>query len=94
MRLRPDYAEAHANLGIALVSAGKVSEGVEQFEQALQLKPDITGYANLATAYAQAGRNDEAILAADRALELALRRGNTKSPAQIESWLKDFRINQ
>ena len=42
--------------GSPCVSAGKVSEGVEQFEQALKLKPDITGYANLAMAYAQAGQ--------------------------------------
>ena len=67
-----------ANLGIALVRPARSSDGVEQFEQALQLKPDITGYANLAMAYAQAGRTDEAILAADRALELARAQGQHK----------------
>jgi Flp pilus assembly protein TadD len=39
VRERPDYAEAHNNLGIALGSQGRLPEAIAQFEQALRLKP-------------------------------------------------------
>ncbi len=73
------------------MSAGKAAEGVEQFEKALRLKPDVTGYANLAMAYAQVGRSEEAILTADRAVALAREQGQFAIARNIEGWLKDYR---
>jgi spermidine synthase len=40
LRIWPDYAEAHCNLGIALEQTGKVREGIGQYEQALRIKTD------------------------------------------------------
>jgi tetratricopeptide (TPR) repeat protein len=39
LRLRPDYAEAANNLGLALLGQGK-TEAIAQFGEALRLKPD------------------------------------------------------
>ena len=39
INLKPDYAEAHNNLGIALGSLGDLDRAMAQFEQALRLKP-------------------------------------------------------
>jgi len=41
VRVKPDYAEAHNNLGIALGSRGRLPEAIDQFEQALRLKPEF-----------------------------------------------------
>ena len=41
VRLRPDYAEAHNNLGIALASQGLIGEAVGHWKEALRIKPDF-----------------------------------------------------
>ena len=41
LRIKPDYAEAHYNLGIALEQAGRVQEAIGHYEQALRIKPDF-----------------------------------------------------
>jgi len=41
LRLKPDYAEAHANLGNALMQEGNLTEAAEQFQQALSLNPNL-----------------------------------------------------
>jgi protein O-GlcNAc transferase len=40
IRLKPDYAEAHYNLGVALEQAGKVSEAIQHYREAVRIKPD------------------------------------------------------
>ena len=40
IRLKPDYAEAHNNLGIALTDQGKLDEAVAEYREAIRLKPD------------------------------------------------------
>ena len=42
IRIKPDFAEAHCNLGIALGQTGRTSEAIEQLQQALRIKPDFT----------------------------------------------------
>jgi tetratricopeptide (TPR) repeat protein len=39
--LDPDYAEAHANLGIVLLRRGDVGRAIEHFSAALRLNPDL-----------------------------------------------------
>ncbi len=40
IRLKPDYAEAHINLGIALQDQGKLEEAIAEYRAAIRLKPD------------------------------------------------------
>jgi tetratricopeptide (TPR) repeat protein len=42
LRIKPDYAEAHTNLGITLGQAGRIPEAIEHLERALRIKPDLT----------------------------------------------------
>ena len=38
--IKPDYAEAYMNLGIALKDKGKLEEAIEAFHKAISIKPD------------------------------------------------------
>ena len=40
IRLEPDYAEAHYNLGIALQDKGQLDEAIAAYREAIRLKPD------------------------------------------------------
>jgi cytochrome c-type biogenesis protein CcmH/NrfG len=55
LRLKPDDAEAHYNLGLALAQTGKIAEAIGHWEQALRIKPDLTEARN-ALARLQAGQ--------------------------------------
>jgi tetratricopeptide (TPR) repeat protein len=55
LRLKPDDAEAHCNLGVALAQTGKIAEAIAHYEQALRIKPDFTQARN-ALARLQAGQ--------------------------------------
>ena len=37
---KPDFAEAHSNLGIALLEVGRSAEAVGSYQEAMRLKPD------------------------------------------------------
>jgi len=39
VRTNPNYAEAHFNLGIALLRRGKIPEAIVYFNQALRINP-------------------------------------------------------
>ena len=55
IRLAPDSAESHNNLGIALASNGNLDEAVREFQQALKLKP---GFADAQRNLAMARRKN------------------------------------
>jgi tetratricopeptide (TPR) repeat protein len=40
IRLKPDYAEAHLNLGVALAKQQKYDEAIVHFEAALRIDPN------------------------------------------------------
>ena len=67
-----DNAEAHNNLGIALLQKGKVDEAIAQYQKALQIKPYYRGSPHTTSAIAlqQKGRMDEAITHYQQALEI------------------------
>ena len=41
LRLKPDYAEAHNNLGVALEDRGSLDGAIAEYREALRLKPDF-----------------------------------------------------
>src|SRR5512135_619007 len=50
LRLKPDHASAHYELGTVLAQQGKLDEAIANFQQALRLKPDhAEAHNNLAT---------------------------------------------
>ncbi len=60
--LKPDFAEAHENLGNALRRLGQLDEAIAAYRQAIRLNPDlIISHNNLANALKDKGRLDEAI---------------------------------
>ena len=69
--LKPDYAEAHNNLGSALLGMDRADEAIGSLEQALQLAPD---YPDALYNYGQAaylqGKYDVALSAYGKTLEL------------------------
>jgi tetratricopeptide (TPR) repeat protein len=40
VQLRPDLADAHRNLGLALANLGRFDEALREFREVLRLKPD------------------------------------------------------
>ena len=64
LRIRPDYAEAHNNLGATLIGTpGRAAEAIAHFEAALRIQPDYAdAHYNLGVALAESpGRTREAI---------------------------------
>ena len=71
LELKPDYANAHNNLGNALKDQGKLEDAVAAFHKALELKPDhAEAHSNLGSALKEQGKLDEAVAAFHKALEL------------------------
>ena len=71
LRLKPDTAETHSNLGVALVEQGKLTEAVASYQQALRLKPDYAeAHCNLGMALAEQGKLTEAVASYQQALRL------------------------
>ncbi len=71
LALRPDYPEAHNDLGSALAQQGRLDEAVAHYGRALALRPDYPeAHSNLGSALADQGRLDEAVAHFRRALAL------------------------
>jgi len=71
LRLRPDYAEAHSNLGMALASIGRTQEAIAHYKEALRLKPGFAeAHNNLGNALNSLGLRQEAIGEFEGALRL------------------------
>jgi Flp pilus assembly protein TadD len=61
LRIDPSYAEARANLGVALFRMGRDVEAIVQLREAVRLAPLVGGYhSNLALAYGRRGLYQEA----------------------------------
>ena len=55
LRLKPQYAPTHRNLGFAYQSSGRLDEAILQYRELIRLKPDHPeGYNNLAMILATA----------------------------------------
>ncbi len=72
VRLYPEYADAHANLGNALTMLGRPQEAMESFERALALEPDLAiVHYNMACLYETQGRIEDMEKQLRRALEVS-----------------------
>jgi tetratricopeptide (TPR) repeat protein len=71
LRLKPDLAVAHYDLGIALAGQSKVQEAINHYEQALRIQPDYAeAHNNLGIALVRLGRLREAIEQYQQALRI------------------------
>ena len=69
LAIKPDYADAHCNLGGALNDLGKFDEAVASCHKALAIKPNFAeAHCNLGIALKNLGRLDEAIASYLKAL--------------------------
>jgi len=59
IKLNPDYANAHNNLGVALFHAEITEEAIDHFKEAIRIRPD----------YAAAQKNLETVLLRSEELE-------------------------
>jgi predicted O-linked N-acetylglucosamine transferase (SPINDLY family) len=70
LELKPDYADAHYNLGNAFQDQGKLEEAVACYRRALERKPDYAGaHLNMGNAFQAQGELEEAVACYRRALE-------------------------
>ena len=71
LAIRPDYAPAHNNLGLALKARGKLHEAIACWEKAIELDPKhAPAHYNLGNDLRQQGRLDEAVAAYREAISL------------------------
>ena len=72
LRLRPDYAYAHNNLGNALAETpGRLPDAIAEYLAALRIEPDHTkAHINLGDALVKTGRLSEAIAEYEAALRI------------------------
>jgi len=69
--LKPEFAEAHNDLGVVLGAQGKVAEAIACFEQAVTLKPDYAqAQLNLGNALKTLGKLDQAAAGYEQALAI------------------------
>jgi Flp pilus assembly protein TadD len=67
--IKPDYVEAHINLGSALKDQGKLEEAIEAYNKALTIKPDYAeAYYNMGVTLHEQGKREGAIEAYNKAL--------------------------
>jgi len=71
LRLKPDWAEAHNNLGNVFIIQKNLPQAVASYQQALRLKPDhAEAHNNLAIALEGQGKLAEAVVSFEQALRL------------------------
>jgi tetratricopeptide (TPR) repeat protein len=70
LRLRPTYAEAHSNMGMALELSGKPAEAAEEYETALRESPNLAeAHHNLGRLLASQGHLEAGIAHLEAALK-------------------------
>ena len=72
-QIKPDFLEAHYNLGLIYMHQGKMKEAAHEFEEVLKINPtpEINGiHMLLASAYSSAGNSQKAIEALEKGLKL------------------------
>jgi tetratricopeptide (TPR) repeat protein len=71
IRIKPDDAAAHQNLGVALRDKRQLDEAIAEYREAIRLKPDFArAHTNLGNALADKGELDRAIAEFRKAIDL------------------------
>ena len=71
LAIKPDYVDAHNNLGIAFKNLGKLDEAIASYHKVLTIKPDyVETHNNLGIALQELGRLDEAVASYHKALAI------------------------
>ena len=95
LQLNPDSAEMLRLLAVALINTKRYQEAVDHLQKSLRIEPDyIAARIPLAIAYAGLGQSGDATAMAEKTIELARSRGDTKTATQMEKWLKNYRQKQ
>ncbi|MBI3479315.1 MAG: tetratricopeptide repeat protein, partial [Nitrosomonadales bacterium] len=69
--IKPEFAEAHNNLGSALKDIGQMDAALASYRKAIALKPDYAeAFSNLGIALKDIGQHDDALANYRRALEI------------------------
>jgi protein O-mannosyl-transferase len=86
-----DTPSAHRYLGNTLEKAGRIEDAIQEYENALKLdKYSLPAYNNLALAYKKINKRDEALAAAEKALEIARSSSQQNLADKIEAWIKAY----
>jgi hypothetical protein len=78
LRLAPDFADAHHNLGLALRERGDIEGAIVELRAALGLRPNADTLSALGDALRDAGEPDAALVQYDAALHAAPRHGDAE----------------
>ena len=61
LRIKPDYADAHHNLGVLLYGTGRKEEAEKEYLEAIRLKPDFAdAHIMLGILYSETGKKEAA----------------------------------
>lgn len=74
----PKNVKANTNLGLFSMRSGQFDKAVERFKTVIEQQPDPEAWFYLASSYENLGQNEDAILAYQKAKELAADPGLTK----------------
>ena len=95
VRLEPDNAQAHYTLAITLAEQGQLDRVLAHYSKAVSLKPDIDTspvlHHLLGTNYAQQRRFREAVLAEEKALNLARASGDKTLEQEIRKSIEFYK---
>jgi tetratricopeptide (TPR) repeat protein len=89
--IRPDFAEAQYKLAVLLTQSEQPTEALDHYHAAMRAEPsNLQIYASLAQTYALLGRSEEAIITAEKGINLASSTKQVDERKQFEDWLRDF----
>ena len=92
LQIKPYSSSAHMNLGLVFERQGHVPQAIEEYKHAIVSQPrSWLAYYNLAIGYAKMERYDEAIRAAERAVEFARPRGRVQDIQEITQLIQFYR---
>jgi len=90
VRLNPQSSAAHLSLGLLLAKVGDTAGALQHIAEGSAPTADPGAFVSLADAYALTVREEEAVLAAREALQLAREQKHDALAKQLESWLEKY----